>query len=510
MQEQLSVAHKRLWQCALQIEDLATLQERNRIARDLHDSLGHALTALNIQLQTAVKLWRLDPAQAQEFLAQAQRLGSVAIEEVRQSVRSLRSEAIAEQSLDGLIKSLTEDFHQATGVAPATSINISTLVPREVATTLYRTVQEALTNICKHAAATAVQIQLCDAEDKVYLTITDNGQGFKLGQCITGFGLQGMQERISALGGHFHLETQPGAGCQIAVELPLLQPRLQELEQPKHSSLIVPAVAQVEAPLNSAASPDLYSRLEAMLFDLVGPVAPALLQQASVQARSGEELVENLALYLAEHQRVEFESQVTGLLQGLTIPSQVVEPNPQPEEQPDSQAKEQPKPLSSPMPALVKADVSTDAVLSPEQYSDLEKILTELVGPIAPVLLQQVSAHAYAPQELVENLVSYLTLEQRIKLEEKVASLLQEPAVPSQIQSVSSLSLKHPIVNESFIGECERSLADLIGPIASFLVQQILASSPQISPIELVETLATEIPDLQKANEFKQRLLALT
>ncbi|MEG4917812.1 ATP-binding protein [Microcoleus sp. B7-D4] len=95
--------------------------------------------------------------------------------------------------------------------------------------TLYRVVQEALTNISKYAEVTRVQIQLVTTGDclpdgkgdRVCLTIEDNGKGFSFDQKTTGFGLQGMQKRVAALEGAFHLTAKPGAGCQIKGELPL-------------------------------------------------------------------------------------------------------------------------------------------------------------------------------------------------------------------------------------------------------------------------------------------------
>lgn len=203
------------------IEEMATLEERNRIARDIHDSLGHALTALNIQMQTATRLWQVDPVQALSFLTQAQRLGAMAMKEVRQSVSALRADAQDEQPLEVAIESLVADFRQGTGVSVSTNVKLCVPVPSQVVKTLYRIVQEALTNISKYAQATVVKIKLVAINDSVCLTVEDNGRGFSLNQKTIGFGLQGMQERVAALEGYFHLETQLGAGCRITVELPL-------------------------------------------------------------------------------------------------------------------------------------------------------------------------------------------------------------------------------------------------------------------------------------------------
>jgi signal transduction histidine kinase len=104
------------------IEEMAASEERNRIAREIYDSLGYALTALNIQLQAVATLLPTDLAQAQSFLTQAQRLGKTAMQEVRQSVRALRADQQAKKPLEEVIADLTEEFRQVTGITPTTCI----------------------------------------------------------------------------------------------------------------------------------------------------------------------------------------------------------------------------------------------------------------------------------------------------------------------------------------------------------------------------------------------------
>lgn len=220
-QDQLSLAHEQLREYALQIEDLAAVQERNRIAREIHDSLGHALTTLNVQVQTALKLWQHDPIAAQPFLEQAQRLGKVAMQEVRQSVHALRADAVAEEPLEQAIATLVREFSQSTGIEISNSIDLKTVLPAPIGKTIYRVVQEALTNICKHAEATSVQLTLQQTVDRLYLSVKDNGYGFQLQANPDGFGLHSMRERIVALQGSFRIETEPRQGCCIVVELPL-------------------------------------------------------------------------------------------------------------------------------------------------------------------------------------------------------------------------------------------------------------------------------------------------
>lgn len=203
------------------IEQMAAIDERNRIARDIHDSLGHSLTALNVQLQAAVSLMMSDPARALPFLSQSQRLAATAMQDVRQSVKALREDEECDRSVEDAIASLTEEFRQATGIVPTTCIQVGERVPASISKTLYRVMQEALTNISKYASATQVQIQLIAMDELICLIIRDNGKGFDCNQDTSGFGLQGMQERIAAIDGNFCLTTEPGKGCQIEVQIPL-------------------------------------------------------------------------------------------------------------------------------------------------------------------------------------------------------------------------------------------------------------------------------------------------
>jgi signal transduction histidine kinase len=217
---QLELANAQLRQYALRIEDIATLQERNRIARDIHDSLGHSLSILNLHLEAALKLWKTEPEEATEFLTEAKDLGSRALDDVRQSVFALRSDPLEGQSLEEAIASLTENFCRSTSIQLNINIDLSHSIPPKVKTAVYRIVQEALTNIQKYAISTQVDIQVKTKND-LQLMISDNGRGFDLTQNTSGFGLQGMCERTQALGGQFEVVTSPGCGCKIIANFPL-------------------------------------------------------------------------------------------------------------------------------------------------------------------------------------------------------------------------------------------------------------------------------------------------
>ena len=218
--EKLIEANEQLRNYALRAEALAMEQERNRIAREIHDSLGHSLTALNLQIEGALKLATVRPEKSQEFLKEAKRLGSTALQDVRQSVAAMRVNPLKDKSLADAIATLTQDFHRTTQINPTVHIQLETDPPLEVSTTLYRIVQESLTNIFKHADATTVEIQLNSNASGLSLTVQDNGKGFdRAASQRSGFGLQGMEERVLALKGILDIYSEPGKGCQIHVHL---------------------------------------------------------------------------------------------------------------------------------------------------------------------------------------------------------------------------------------------------------------------------------------------------
>jgi signal transduction histidine kinase len=217
--EQLATANQQLRQYALRIENVATLQERNRIAREIHDSLGHTLTVFNLHLEAALRLWQSNPAEAQALIVEAKQLGATTLQEVRQSVATLRTDPLQGKSLAQAIGDLAEDFQRFTTIPPDLQLSVTDLAPISLKTAIYRIVQEGLTNIYKYANATQVSIQLYIAEG-VTLTIQDNGQGFQPEQITTGFGLQGMRERVLALNGTFEVMTAPDRGCQIVAKFP--------------------------------------------------------------------------------------------------------------------------------------------------------------------------------------------------------------------------------------------------------------------------------------------------
>lgn len=221
IREKLTDANAQLRRYALQVEEIATLQERTRIAREIHDSLGHSLTALNLNLSAAVNLWEQEPSEAQSLVNEAQSLSRSALQDVRQSVATLRSEPLQGQALPSLIQDLANQLQQTTGIQPTCKVMLEQPIAEATKLATYRIVQEALTNITKYAEATTVDIQVSSGAGLLQIRVRDNGKGFEPAQTSSGFGLRGMEERAIALGGTLKLETSPGQGCCILVELPL-------------------------------------------------------------------------------------------------------------------------------------------------------------------------------------------------------------------------------------------------------------------------------------------------
>jgi signal transduction histidine kinase len=219
----LGMAHQKLREYAMLAEDKAILDERNRIAREIHDSLGHALTAQSIQLDNAIAFWQLEPTKAYSFLTEAKTLVTTALREIRYSVAAMRADPLQDKDLATAINLLCQEFSQRSSIVPQCLVSLTYPLSNEVKTTLYRIVQEALTNISKHSEATEVLVELQTLPEHLSLLIKDNGTGFDPQQNITGFGLQGMRERVIAQKGCLQMSSDFGCGCTITINIPRKQ-----------------------------------------------------------------------------------------------------------------------------------------------------------------------------------------------------------------------------------------------------------------------------------------------
>lgn len=217
--QQLGESNQRLAEYAAQVEELATVSERNRLAREIHDNLGHYLTAVNMQIEAALAVMQSDPARAHQSMTKAQSLTKDGLAEIRRSVAALRADPIENRPLHEAIMQLIEE-HRATGLDVTYRVD-GAIRPcsAQVEMTLYRAAQEGLTNIRKHAQATRADLQLSyQHPGAVSLKLRDNGIGSASDN--SGFGLLGIRERVKLLGGQVNIQTSQGQGFQLCVELP--------------------------------------------------------------------------------------------------------------------------------------------------------------------------------------------------------------------------------------------------------------------------------------------------
>ena len=193
--------------------------ERRRLARELHDQTGQELTSVLLGLK-AVEEARGDEERA-EALAAVRTQVVETLHDVRRLAVELRPKALDDFGLVAALEHLRDTFSEQTGMRVDLEANVGDRLPSDVETALYRIVQEALTNIVKHAQARAVSIVLARSGHAITAVIEDDGRGFTTGDRSDGLGLLGMGERLALLGGKLKLESSPGAGTTIVAEVPL-------------------------------------------------------------------------------------------------------------------------------------------------------------------------------------------------------------------------------------------------------------------------------------------------
>ena len=219
---ELKVTNRRLQDFALNAERLAVSEERNRLSREMHDTVGHRLTVASVQLEGLQKLIEKDPQRAEKISVTVREQVREALQELRQAVTTLREPLEADLALDVSIQRLVDNFEEVTGT------QVHLIMPETVPAltnkqrlAIYRTAQEALTNAQKHASATDIWLQLDLIDQMISLRVSDNGIGLTNSNENAGFGLRGMRERAAQLGGEFRLEPRTGGGTQVSLWLPL-------------------------------------------------------------------------------------------------------------------------------------------------------------------------------------------------------------------------------------------------------------------------------------------------
>lgn len=219
LNEKLKSANMKLQEYALQVEDITVTRERNKVAQELHDSLGHSLMALSMHLEFAKKICTAKPEKVEEVLTQSEKIAKSSINDLRKAVSLLNSE-IEITDLDDSIEKLINNFYLVSNLKITYTKNksINTLSPH-IKTSIYKTIQECVTNSLKHGSATEIIIKITADNENVDAIITDNGIGCN--NIVKSNGLKGIESRISSLNGAVYYFSHDNLGFGIKLSIPI-------------------------------------------------------------------------------------------------------------------------------------------------------------------------------------------------------------------------------------------------------------------------------------------------
>ncbi len=234
----IAIENARLYEEVQQKEELrgqllervvaAQEEERKRLARDLHDQTGQRLTALALGLSSVDELWDKNPARARERLRELEQMSASAIDDLRQVVSGLRPSLLDDLGLVAALRQMAKQIQENTDLeVEFTQSGHRRRLQSEIEMILYRIAQEALNNTVRHSRATRARINLDLSSNPITLTVEDNGCGFEPGSIlkpnarVRAWGLLGMQERVELVGGKLEIESAPGRGTRLVVEIPL-------------------------------------------------------------------------------------------------------------------------------------------------------------------------------------------------------------------------------------------------------------------------------------------------
>jgi NarL family two-component system sensor histidine kinase LiaS len=203
-------------------EELATLEERNRLARDLHDGVKQQVFATTMQVGAARAVLDSDPSAARDHLNEAEKLARQAQTELDAILRELHPISLQDKGLILALKDHAADWSRANDISTNFDVQGEGALSLEVEQALFRVTQEALSNIARHSQASHVEIQLALKSDEVFITISDDGKGFDRTTVEgKGVGLRSMRERVEALSGSLSVQSIPGQGTNVAARIPV-------------------------------------------------------------------------------------------------------------------------------------------------------------------------------------------------------------------------------------------------------------------------------------------------
>lgn len=270
---------------------------------------------------------------------------------------------------------------------------------------------------------------------------------------------------------HGVIDILPGKieeSFQTIPQIPVLAPA------PLVEKIQLQPITQTQA---NPISPEQYTSLTQFLTELIGPVALTLLNSIGAQTSSIDVLLDDLSQYLSPSQKIKLDKWANSMV-------------------------EKTEPLKPDRPQTKEA---TDTKLLPEQYTQLESILREIIGPIASMLLSQITAQSQQPESVIASLKDYLTPHQKAQFETQIHSLMSETEQPPKIDEVFPPETTPTMLDDTLLHQCEQELTQIIGPVAQFIITTTLQDQPQISRSEFIEIISTAIPNSNQALDFRQR-----
>jgi signal transduction histidine kinase len=227
---QQAEANEQLQQYATTLEELSISRERNRLARELHDTLAHSLSALTVQLEAVSALWDTRPDSARRLLDQASETARTGLAESRRALQALRASPLQDLGLILAVQELAEAAAKRSGAALELSLpgRLGRCPSPIVEQGIYRIAQETLENVIRHAGAHTIRVRLEQTNTDVTLTIDDDGQGVDLNALeLAGavaddrYGIRGMKERAALIGGRLEISSRAGQGTSVRLKAPV-------------------------------------------------------------------------------------------------------------------------------------------------------------------------------------------------------------------------------------------------------------------------------------------------
>jgi signal transduction histidine kinase len=228
--QQQAEANEQLQQYATTMAELSISRERNRLARELHDTLAHSLSALTVQLEAVNALWNTRPERARRMLEQASETARTGLAEARRALQDLRASPLQDLGLVLALRELAEAAAKRSGARLELALpeRLDSCLSPIVEQGVYRIAQETLENVIRHAGAQTIRIRLEQANAEMLLTIADDGQGMDL-EAIEApandvddrFGIRGMRERAALIGGQLELSSQMEQGTSVRLTVPV-------------------------------------------------------------------------------------------------------------------------------------------------------------------------------------------------------------------------------------------------------------------------------------------------